>query len=55
MKELADTVAKMILEKFDFLVHGNMIASRRKVIAGIVMSKGDTMKELKVVSVTTGM
>jgi len=53
-QELADTVAKMILEKFDFLVHGNMIASRRKVIAGIVMSKGDTMKELKVVSVTTG-
>jgi len=53
-QELADTVANMILEKFDSLVVGNMVASRRKVIAGIVMSTGDKMKELKVVSVTTG-
>ncbi len=31
-----------------------MFNNRRKVIAGIVMSTGDKMKELKVVSVTTG-
>lgn len=55
-QEVADTVAKMILEKFDSLVVGNMVASRRKVIAGIVQSRGQAgeMNELKVISVTTG-
>eukprot|EP00088_Acartia_fossae_P048483 TRINITY_DN5291_c0_g1_i1.p1 TRINITY_DN5291_c0_g1~~TRINITY_DN5291_c0_g1_i1.p1 ORF type:complete len:761 (+),score=196.81 TRINITY_DN5291_c0_g1_i1:47-2329(+) len=55
-QELADSVAKMILERFEALVVGNMVASRRKVIAGIVQSEGqgDNLKELKVVSVTTG-
>ena len=53
-QEVADKVAKLVLEKFEGLTIGNMVASRRKVIAGIVQSKGENMSELTVVSVTTG-
>ena len=54
-QEVADQVAKMILERFEELVEGNMVASRRKVIAGIVMSRGGKeMTELSIISVTTG-
>ena len=53
-QEVADNVAKLVLEKFESLTIGNMVASRRKVIAGIVLSRGESMSELTVVSVTTG-
>ena len=53
-QEVADKVAKLVLEKFEGLTIGNMVASRRKVIAGIVQSRGENMSELTVVSVTTG-
>ena len=53
-QEVADNVARLILEKFDGLTVGNMVAARRKVIAGIVMSRGEDMSRLTIVSVTTG-
>jgi len=54
-QEVADNVGRMILDKFEALVEGNLVASRRKVIAGVVMSRGGTdMTNLEIISVTTG-
>ena len=53
-QQVADRVAKLILDKFEELTLGNMVTSRRKVIAGVVMSRGDDMSDLSIVSVTTG-
>jgi len=53
-QEVADQVGKMILEKFEALTAGNMVAARRKVIAGVVMSRGEEMQDLEIVCTTTG-
>jgi len=54
-QETADRVGKLVQDKFDTLVTNNPVASRRKVMAGVVMTRdGNQMASLEVVCVTTG-
>merc|ERR1712036_61564 len=54
-QEVADRIGKMVMDKFEQLITGHAQHSRRKVLAGIVMSlDGDKMEDLRIVSVSTG-
>ena len=52
----ADKIGKLVMDKFTEMIVGQASShSRRKVLAGIVLSKdGDVMDEMEVISVTTG-
>ncbi|GFG33071.1 hypothetical protein Cfor_12096 [Coptotermes formosanus] len=51
---LADHVARLVISKFTTLIEGQPMHSRRKVLAGIVMTTGPQMEDAKVISVATG-
>lgn len=53
-QSVADTIGKLILDKFSAIMVAHGQHSRRKVLAGIVMSKGEAMDDLTVISVSTG-
>lgn len=54
-QELADLVAKLVLEKFSELTNGfTSPQARRKVLAGVVMTTGEDAVNAKVLCVTTG-
>merc|ERR1712223_1379192 len=55
-QSLADKIGKLVLDKFTEKIVGQASQhSRRKVLAGIVMTKdGATMEDMEVISVTTG-
>ncbi|XP_021373923.1 double-stranded RNA-specific editase 1-like isoform X2 [Mizuhopecten yessoensis] len=54
-QELADLVAKLVLEKFSELTNGfTSPQARRKVLAGVVMTTGEDATNAKVLCVTTG-
>jgi len=53
-QSVADTIGKMIVDKFSAVMAGHGQHARRKVLAGIVMSRGDAMDDLTVLSVSTG-
>lgn len=50
----ADTIGKLVLEKFMEVIKGQESYSRRKVLAGIVMTENMNFNEAKVISVSTG-
>lgn len=50
----ADAVGKLVIEKFNEVMKGNDVYSRRKVLAGIVMTQGYDAKSAKVISLATG-
>ncbi|KAJ4430059.1 hypothetical protein ANN_22268 [Periplaneta americana] len=51
---LADHIARLVISKFTTLIEGQPMHSRRKVLAGIVMTTGPQMEDAKVISVATG-
>ncbi|XP_061384991.1 double-stranded RNA-specific editase Adar isoform X4 [Danaus plexippus] len=51
---LADHVAKLVNEKFNELMKGDATHSRRKVLAGIVITVDNKIEGAKVIAVTTG-
>ncbi|XP_067012157.2 double-stranded RNA-specific editase Adar [Anabrus simplex] len=51
---LADHIARLVINKFTSLMEGHPSHSRRKVLAGLVMTTGPQMEDAKVISVTTG-
>ncbi|XP_023716854.1 double-stranded RNA-specific editase Adar isoform X3 [Cryptotermes secundus] len=51
---LADHIARLVISKFTALIEGQPMHSRRKVLAGIVMTTGPQMEDAKVISVATG-
>ena len=53
-QSVADAVGRMVLAKYDELMRDNAQFKKRKVIAGIVLSKDDKMDEMEVVSIATG-
>ena len=53
-QSVADTVGRMVLAKYDELMKDNAQFRKRKVIAGMVVSKDEKMEEMEVVSVATG-
>jgi len=53
-QSVADTIGKLILDKFSAVMAGHGQHARRKVLAGIVMSRGEAMEDLTVISVSTG-
>ena len=53
-QSIADNIGRLILEKYDELMVGHTQISRRKVIAGIVMTLDPEMKKMVVVCVSTG-
>ena len=53
-QSVADNIGRLILEKYDQLMVGHSQVSRRKVIAGIVMTLDLEMKKMIVVCVSTG-
>ncbi|XP_018792392.1 PREDICTED: double-stranded RNA-specific editase Adar isoform X4 [Bactrocera latifrons] len=50
----ADTIGRLVLEKFMEVIKGQESYSRRKVLAGIVMTEDMNFNEAKVISVSTG-
>ncbi|XP_055383248.1 double-stranded RNA-specific editase Adar [Condylostylus longicornis] len=50
----ADKIGMLVLEKFQEVIKGQESYSRRKVLAGIVMSENMNFNEAKVISVSTG-
>ncbi|XP_055841472.1 double-stranded RNA-specific editase Adar isoform X1 [Episyrphus balteatus] len=50
----ADTIGRLVLEKFMEVIKGQESYSRRKVLAGIVMTDNMNFNEAKVISVSTG-
>lgn len=44
----------MIIEKFTSIMAGNETYARRKVLAGIVMTRGSEINQAEVIAVTTG-
>jgi len=53
-QSVADNIGKLILVRYDELMVGLPQHSRRKVIAGIVMTRDKDMQNLEVISVSTG-
>lgn len=51
---LADHIARLVITKFTSLTEGEPTHSRRKVLAGIVMTTGPQMDDARVISVATG-
>ncbi|XP_040570565.1 double-stranded RNA-specific editase 1 [Lepeophtheirus salmonis] len=51
---ISDRIGKLILERFGEMMEGHSEHSRRKVLAGVVMTRDDAMEDLKIVSVSTG-
>ncbi|XP_052745655.1 double-stranded RNA-specific editase Adar [Bicyclus anynana] len=51
---LADHIAKIVNEKFVELMHGDLLHSRRKVLAGIVITHEYDADSAKVIAVATG-
>jgi double stranded RNA-specific editase B len=47
-------VFRLVISKFTALIEGQPMHSRRKVLAGIVMTTGPQMEDAKVISVATG-
>jgi len=47
-------VFRLVISKFTTLIEGQPMHSRRKVLAGIVMTTGPQMEDAKVISVATG-
>ncbi|XP_045541041.1 double-stranded RNA-specific editase 1 isoform X2 [Papilio machaon] len=51
---LADHVARLVNDKFQEMVRNNLVHSKRKVLAGIVITIGNGIEGAKVIAVTTG-
>ncbi|KAF0300570.1 Double-stranded RNA-specific editase 1 [Amphibalanus amphitrite] len=51
---VADHISKVVNQQFQTLMENQQSHSRRKVLAGLVMTTGPQMSEVKVISVTTG-
>ncbi|XP_039761976.1 double-stranded RNA-specific editase Adar isoform X2 [Pararge aegeria] len=51
---LADHVAKIVNEKFNELMRGDLVHSKRKVLAGIVITVENNIESAKVIAVATG-
>ena len=50
----SDKIAKLIMDKFGSIMEGHMQHSRRKVLAGIVMTTDAEMEDMRIISVSTG-
>ncbi len=54
-QSVADRVGKAVMDRFSELMEGHTQHSRRKVLAGIVMTTDESMEDdMTVISVTTG-
>ena len=53
-QSVADQIGKLILERFSSLMEGHTQHSRRKVLAGIVMTTDAEMERMRIISVSTG-
>ena len=53
-QSVADSVGRLVLAKYEELMKDNAQFRKRKVIAGMVLSKDEKMEDLEVVSVATG-
>jgi double stranded RNA-specific editase B len=53
-RDLADRIAASIQEKFNQLTHNDVRLQRRKVLAGVVVTRNFELDSIEVISVTTG-
>ena len=53
-RELADRISTFIQEKFDQLTHSDVRLQRRKVLAGIVLTKNFDLNSMEIICITTG-
>ena len=51
---VADKIGKLVMDRFAELITGHVQHSRRKVLAGVVLTKDDKMEDMTVISVSTG-
>ena len=51
---ISDKIGQLVVDRFAALMEGHVQHSRRKVLAGIVMTTDKEMEQMEVISVTTG-
>lgn len=51
---VADRIGKLVMDRFASMMEGHTQHSRRKVLAGVVMTSDEAMEDMHIVSVSTG-
>ena len=54
LQSVADRIGKLVMDQFSALMEGHSQHLRRKVLAGIIMTRDAVMEDFTIISVSTG-